>query len=218
VGEHGRGAAAACPQAVPDEPEVVRHEARDVDVGEREVGTGEHPERQCAGEARVAWRRVQRRAEPFALGVIGRHACRRGAPRKTRQLPASATRSKHFAFYYPNAKTLADFAGTYNITAVWQAKGGSDGTDSGTSDGTVQINASGTVAACSVGDFIRCSGGFTLNAKRDGVTFSIPASGGTISGTLSGTVNSTYVLSGSFSGKDSDDGSTLTGTLTGQRR
>jgi hypothetical protein len=136
-------------------------------------------------------------------------------------LPGNSTRSKHFAFYYPNPnpnpKTLADFAGTYNITAVWQARGG-DGTESGTSNGTVQINASGTVAACSVGDFIQCSGGFTLNANKDGVTFSIPASGETISGTLSGTVNSTYVLSGSLSGKDTDDGSTLTGTLTGRRQ
>ena len=193
-------------------------------------------------------------------------------------LPGNSTRSKHFAFYYPNpgggsgssgssnlgsggggisppapgasaptpgasaptpgasapsggggssgsnaplapagTKTLADFAGTYNITAVWQAKGGSDGTYSDTSNGTVQINASGTVASCSVGRFIQCSGGFTLNAKKDGVTFSIPASGGTLSGTLSGTVNSTYVLNGSLSGNDSDDGSTLTGTLTGQK-
>jgi len=195
-------------------------------------------------------------------------------------LPGNSTRSKHFAFYYPNksggtgnssgssnlgsggggisppapgasapttgasaptpgasapsgdggssgsnapsapagTKTLADFAGTYNITAVWQAKGGSDGPYSGTSTGTVQINASGTVTSCKVGDFIQCSGGFTLNANKNGVTFSIPASGETLSGTLSGTVNSTYFLSGSLSGKDTDDGSTLTGTLTGQRR
>ena len=146
-------------------------------------------------------------------------------------LPGNSTRSKHFAFYYPNpsgssgssapasAKTLSDFAGTYNITANWQSKGGQATPDeSGSNTGSVVINTNGTVAACSVGDFIKCSGGFTLNANKDGVTFSIPASGGTISGTLSGTVNSTYVLSGSLSGEDTDDGSKLTGTLTGQRR
>ena len=133
-------------------------------------------------------------------------------------LPGNSTRSKHFAFYYPNAKTLAEFRGTYNITANWQSKGGQATPDeSGTDTGTVVINANGTVASCSVGSFIECSGGFTLNAKKDGVTFSIPASGGTISGTLSGTVSSTYVLSGSLSGTDSDDGSTLTGRLTGRK-
>ena len=140
-------------------------------------------------------------------------------------LPGNVTRSKHFALYYPNpasatsAKNLADFAGTYNITAVWQAKGSDDKVaDSGTSSGTVQINASGSVTACSVGVFIKCSGGFTLNANKDGVTFSIPASGGTISGTLSGTVNSSYVLSGTLSGTDAADKSTLSGTLTGKKK
>ena len=137
-------------------------------------------------------------------------------------LPGNLSRSKHFALYYPNpasAKTLADFAGTYSITAVWQAKGNDDKVaDSSTSSGTVQINASGSVTACSVGVFIQCSGGFTLNANKDGVTFSIPASGETISGTLSGTVNSSYVLSGTLSGTDADDNSTLTGTLTGKRQ
>ena len=59
--------------------------------------------------------------------------------------------------------------------------------------------------------------GIVIAESTDGVTFSIPASGGTISGTLSGTVDSTYVLSGSLSGKDTDDGSTLTGTLTGRK-
>jgi hypothetical protein len=131
-------------------------------------------------------------------------------------LPGNSTRSKHFAFYYPNAKTLADFTGTYNITANWESKAG-DLIETGTSKGTVVINANGTVESCSVGDFIKCSGGFTLNANKNGVTFSIPASGGTLSGTLSGTVNSSYFLSGSLSGTDADDGSTLTGTLTGQR-
>ena len=119
-------------------------------------------------------------------------------------LPGNVTRSKHFALYYPNpasatsAKNLADFAGTYSITADWQANG--------------------TVASCSVGDFIECSGGFTLNANKDGVTFSIPASGETISGTLSGSVNSTYGLSGTLSGTDTADRSTLSGTLTGKKK
>ena len=151
-------------------------------------------------------------------------------------LPGNSTRSKHFAFYYPNpsggtgsnssgapapatAKTLADFAGTYNITANWESKdskGNSDG--SGSNAGTVVINANGAVTSCSVGVFIQCSGSFALNSIKDGVTFYIPASGETISGTLSGTVNSTYVLSGSLSGKDTDDGSTLTGKLTGRRQ
>ena len=144
-------------------------------------------------------------------------------------LPGNSTRSKHFAFYYPNpsnnspapasAKTLSDFAGTYNITANWQSKGGQGTQDeSGSNTGTVVINTNGTVASCSVGVFIKCSGGFTLNANKDGVTFSIPASGETISGTLSGTVNSSYVLSGTLSGTDDDDNSTLTGTLTGKRQ
>jgi len=136
-------------------------------------------------------------------------------------LPGNLSRSKHFALYYPNpasAKTLADFAGTYNITAVWQAKG-SDGNpdESGSNTGTVVIHANGTVASCSVGVFITCSGGFTLNANKDGATFSIPASGGSISGTLSGAVNSSYVLSGTLSGEDTADNSTLSGTLTGKK-
>jgi hypothetical protein len=169
-------------------------------------------------------------ASAVAVGASGFYAA--GASATDLQLhanlPGNSTRSKHFAFYYPNpsnnslapasAKTLSDFAGTYNITANWQSKGGQATPDeSGSNTGTVVINTNGTVASCSVGDFIRCDGGFTLNAKKDGVTFSIPASGGTISGTLSGTVNSTYVLNGSLSGNDSDDGSTLTGTLTGQK-
>ena len=170
-------------------------------------------------------------ASAVAVGASGFYAA--GASATDLQLhanlPGNSTRSKHFAFYYPNpsnnslapasAKTLSDFAGTYNITANWQSKGGQATPDeSGSNTGTVVINTNGTVASCSVGDFIRCDGGFTLNAKKDGVTFSIPASGGTISGTLSGTVNSTYVLNGSLSGKDTDDGSTLTGTLTGRRQ
>ena len=139
-------------------------------------------------------------------------------------LPGNLSRSKHFALYYPNpasatsAKTLADFAGTYSITANWQSKdsiGNSD--ESGSNTGTVVINANGTVASCSVGVFITCSGGFTLNANKDGATFSIPASGGSISGTLSGAVNSSYVLSGTLSGEDTEDNSTLSGTLTGKK-
>ena len=140
-------------------------------------------------------------------------------------LPGNVTRSKHFALYYPNpasatsAKNLADFAGTYSITADWQAKGSDRNSDeSGSDTGTVVINANGTVDSCSVGVFIQCSGGFTLNANKDGVTFSIPASGGTISGTLSGTVNSSYVLSGTLSGTDAADKSTLSGTLTGKKK
>ncbi len=155
-----------------------------------------------------------------AVGASGFYAA--GASATDLQLHANlsgnSTRSKHFAFYYPNAKTLAEFRGTYSITADWQAKGSDGNSDeSGTDTGTVVINANGTVASCSVGSFIQCSGGFTLNAKKDGVTFSIPASGGTLSGTLSGTVSSTYALSGSLSGKDTADGSTLTGTLTGRK-
>jgi len=139
-------------------------------------------------------------------------------------LPGNLSRSKHFSLYYPNpasatsAKTLADFAGTYSITAKWQSKGGQATPDeSGSNTGTVVINTNGTVASCSVGDFIRCDGGFTLNANKDGVTFSIPASGGSILGTLSGTVNSSYVLSGTLSGKDTEDNSTLSGTLSGKK-
>lgn len=144
-------------------------------------------------------------------------------------LPNNSTRSKHFAFYYPNnntpiapatTKTLADFAGTYTITADWQAKG-SDGkvADSGSTVGNIQISAGGAVNSCSVGDFIRCEGGFVLNTNKDGVTFSINASdGNTRSGTLSGTVNSSFVLSGSLSGTNTDGNYALSGTLTGRKQ
>ena len=149
-------------------------------------------------------------------------------------LPGNATRSKHLAFYYPNpsggtttgtsapaaAKTLADFGGTYTITANWQAKD-SNGklADSGTSYGTVQTNANGSVTSCSVGDFIQCNGGLTLNSNKDGVTFTIQArDNGTKSGTLSGTVNSNYVLNGNLNGVNTDGNYTLSGTLTGAKQ
>ena len=167
-----------------------------------------------------------------AVGASGFYAA--GASATDLQLHANlsgnSTRSKHFAFYYPNpsgsssapaaAKTLTDFGGTYTITANWQARG-SDGTvaDSGTSYGTVLVSTSGSVTSCSVGFFILCSGGLTLNSNNDGVTFTIKASdNGTKSGTLSGTVNSNFVLSGNLIGVNSDGNYALSGTLTGAKK
>lgn len=115
-------------------------------------------------------------------------------------------------------KALADFAGTYNLTANWTSTGG----DSGSEKGTVVVGSSGSVSSCSVGIFVICTGNLTLKSDGSGANFSINAqnnASGTISGTLSGSVNNSFAVTGSLSGTSHvDNGNyTLTGTITGNK-